>query len=119
MTAGTARIWTMASPVAPRRILIIEDNVDAADSLARLLGIYGYRVDIARSDDAGLAAATRPEATLGPRDARVARLRGGVPAAGAGRLRGRADHRRDRVRHGIGSTAFGCGGDRPLPEKAG
>jgi len=49
-----------------RTILIIEDNADAADSLARLLGIYGYQVDVARSGDAGLAAAvaTRPDAIL-------------------------------------------------------
>ena len=122
MTAGTARIWTMASPVAPRRILIIEDNADAADSLARLLGIYGHRVDVARSGYAGLAAAiaTRPEVIL--LDLGMPGLDGYEVASrlrATGRLRGRADHRRHRVRHGIGSTAFGRGGDRPPPGQAG
>src|SRR4029079_10698109 len=41
-------------PVGPSRtILIIEDNADAADSLARLLRLQGHRVDGARGVGAG------------------------------------------------------------------
>lgn len=56
----------MVSPLSPRRILIVEDDADNADSLAWLLGALGHRVDIARSGHAGLAAAiaTRPEVIL-------------------------------------------------------
>ncbi|WP_437312628.1 PAS domain S-box protein [Sorangium sp. So ce385] len=48
------------------RILIIEDNVDAAESLQALLALYGYDVEIALSGPAGVTAARsfRPEVIL-------------------------------------------------------
>ncbi|KYG02569.1 hypothetical protein BE21_54775 [Sorangium cellulosum] len=48
------------------RILIIEDNVDAAESLQALLALYGYRVEVALSGPAGVTAARsfRPEVIL-------------------------------------------------------
>jgi signal transduction histidine kinase len=42
---------------APRRILVVDDNVDAADSLARLLGLQGHEVRVAHDGLAGLEAA--------------------------------------------------------------
>jgi CheY-like chemotaxis protein len=56
----------MALPAAGRKILVIEDSDDTADSLATLLGLLGYRVDVARSGREGLAAAmsARPDAIL-------------------------------------------------------
>lgn len=56
------------SPESSRelRILVIDDNRDVADSLAMLLEILGYQVDIARDGQQGLSAAQRfePDAIL-------------------------------------------------------
>jgi CheY-like chemotaxis protein len=43
----------------PRRILIIEDNVDGRESLARLLRMKGHTVVVAADGRQGLEAATR------------------------------------------------------------
>ncbi|MGK4006124.1 PAS domain S-box protein [Sorangium sp. So ce1036] len=59
-----------AAPACPRerslRILIIEDNEDAAESLQALLTMHGYRVQVALSGAAGVEAACsfRPEVIL-------------------------------------------------------
>lgn len=50
---------TLASEIAPVdsarcRILIIEDNVDAADTLCELLELYGYEVAVAYSGSTGI-----------------------------------------------------------------
>src|SRR5262249_28359161 len=39
------------------RILLVEDNRDAADSLALMLSLYGHEVRVARDGPSGLAAA--------------------------------------------------------------
>jgi PAS domain S-box-containing protein len=39
-----------------RRILVVDDNVDAAESLARLLGLGGHEVRVAHEGEAALAA---------------------------------------------------------------
>jgi PAS domain S-box-containing protein len=44
-------------PTAPRRILVVDDNVDAADSLAVLLRLEGHEVRVAHDGPAALAAA--------------------------------------------------------------
>src|SRR4051794_19031825 len=56
----------MASPVAPRRILIVEDHADTAETMAAFLRYRGHQVDVARSGYAGLVAAiaTEPEVIL-------------------------------------------------------
>jgi two-component system CheB/CheR fusion protein len=48
------------------RILIVEDNVDAADSLSMLLRLYGHDVQVARTGPSALqtASAFRPEVVL-------------------------------------------------------
>jgi CheY-like chemotaxis protein len=48
------------------RILIVEDNVDAADSLNLLLRLYGHDVHVARTGPTALemAAASRPDVVL-------------------------------------------------------
>ncbi|MFO1338487.1 MAG: ATP-binding protein [Burkholderiaceae bacterium] len=51
------------APVTPRRILVVDDNADAADSLATLLRMEGHQVETAYGALAGLAAIEtgRPE----------------------------------------------------------
>lgn len=53
---------TPAAPaphVVPRRILVVDDNVDAAESLAILLRLSGHEVELARDGMEGFAAAAR------------------------------------------------------------
>jgi signal transduction histidine kinase/ActR/RegA family two-component response regulator len=51
-----ARVETPASRAAPRDILLVEDNADAADMLRRLLEVAGHRVRVAADGVEGLAA---------------------------------------------------------------
>lgn len=44
----------MASQTSPKRVLIVDDNDDAADLVAELLQIYGYSVRTAYSGADGL-----------------------------------------------------------------
>ncbi len=51
---------TPATPVrtpSPRRILIIEDNIDSANSMAVLLGLGGHRVMVAHTGEQGIEVA--------------------------------------------------------------
>jgi CheY-like chemotaxis protein len=47
-TLDSAPSYAVADDLAVLRILIVEDHADGADSLAMLLGLYGYDVVIAR-----------------------------------------------------------------------
>ncbi|VTR95120.1 histidine kinase : Putative sensor histidine kinase OS=Variovorax paradoxus B4 GN=VAPA_1c17480 PE=4 SV=1: HisKA: HATPase_c: Response_reg [Gemmata massiliana] len=53
-------------PLAARRVLIVDDNPDAGDSLAELLRLSGHAVEVARSGMLGLEAARklRPDTAL-------------------------------------------------------
>ena len=48
------------------RVLVVEDNVDAADSLSLLLRLYGHEVQVARTGPTALemASASRPDVVL-------------------------------------------------------
>ena len=48
------------------RVLVVEDNVDAADSLSMLLRLYGHEVQVARTGPTALemASASRPDVVL-------------------------------------------------------
>jgi signal transduction histidine kinase/integral membrane sensor domain MASE1/ActR/RegA family two-component response regulator len=61
--AGSA---TAARPTRGLRVLIVEDNVDSADSLAHLLRRRGHETHIARDGNQGLASARalRPDVVL-------------------------------------------------------
>jgi len=54
------------APGPPRHVLVVEDNVDACDTLRALLEIHGHRVDTANDGATGLALAlaTQPEVVL-------------------------------------------------------
>jgi len=55
-----------AAPARPRKVLIIEDNVDAAESLQEMLALAGHDVHLAFDGPSGIAAARRllPEVIL-------------------------------------------------------
>jgi PAS domain S-box-containing protein len=59
----TDRLPSVVSSAAPRRILVVDDNVDAAETLAMLLRMGGHTVEVAH--DGGTAirivSASRPE----------------------------------------------------------
>ena len=55
-----------ASPPTTRRVLVIEDNLDAAETLAELLGLAGHEVEIAHDGPAGFrkALSSRPDVVV-------------------------------------------------------
>ena len=48
---------SQATPAASTRVLVVDDNEDAADSLATLLGVMGYDVRIAYDGPEAIVAA--------------------------------------------------------------
>ncbi|MCK6549177.1 response regulator, partial [Myxococcota bacterium] len=64
-SSATEPSTTHGSPTA-RRVLVIEDNVDGADSLREILELEGHVVDVAYDGPTGLEKArrTRPEVVL-------------------------------------------------------
>ena len=102
-----------------QRILVVDDNQDAADTLARCCGMLGADVRVAHDGAAGAERARRLPADVG-----AARHR----HAGHGRLRGRAAHprqpgRRDELIALTGwgqarTAAHAGGGLRPSPGQA-
>jgi signal transduction histidine kinase len=56
----------MAAPVTPRRVLVVDDNVDNAESLALLLRLGGHEARTAQTGPGAIAAASefRPEVVL-------------------------------------------------------
>src|SRR5690606_29101423 len=65
-TAPSAKPEGHAPGVVPRRILVVDDNQDAADSLAQLLSLRGHDVHTAYDGHAAIAAAAElePDAVL-------------------------------------------------------
>lgn len=57
---------TAATPATSPRVLVVDDNADAADSLATLLGVMGYEVRTAYDGPEGIEAADdfRPAVAL-------------------------------------------------------
>ena len=50
----------------PRRVLVVDDNLDAAESLAALVELLGHKATVIHDgrDALGAAAAERPDVTL-------------------------------------------------------
>ncbi len=63
--AGSRDVSTHAQPVS-RRVLVVDDNVDSADSMAMLLRAHGHEVETANDGEEALALAERlrPDAVL-------------------------------------------------------
>ncbi len=55
-----------ATNPAPMKILVVDDNYDAAESLQMLLALWGHEVEVANDGPAALAAAShyRPDVVL-------------------------------------------------------
>jgi CheY-like chemotaxis protein len=70
LSAPARREVTLESPVqgahARRRVLVVDDNADCADSMAELLAIVGFEVKVARDGNAAIDMALRftPEVIL-------------------------------------------------------
>jgi CheY-like chemotaxis protein len=64
--AEAGRERDAAAEAKPRAILVIEDNLDAGDTLAEILELQGHRVHVARDGRSGLALAReqRPDVVL-------------------------------------------------------
>jgi CheY-like chemotaxis protein len=100
-------------PRQAQRVLVVEDNRDAADSLRLLLGLYGYEVAVAYCGHDGVRAAQqhRPDVVLcdiglpGLDGYAVARRLRGNPATAQARL--------------IAVTAYGRDEDRRRSHEAG
>ena len=62
----TGEVTSARSPNSGRRVLVVDDNVDGAESLAKVLQIYGHETRIAHSGPAALDAARpfKPELVL-------------------------------------------------------
>ena len=94
-------------------MLVVDDNVDGADSLARLLRMDGHSVQLAHDGPAALTAAEefRPDAVV---------LDIGLPGMSgfevARRLRGRPESRRIML---VAVTGYGREEDRVLAHEAG
>ena len=106
---------SIAEPAQPGslRILVIEDNVDAADTLRDLLELFGHQVEVAYTGSQGIEAAHRfhPEVVLcdiglpGMDGYAVARQLRKDPATASVRL--------------VALTGYGRDTDRQLAEEAG
>ncbi|MBX9583790.1 MAG: response regulator, partial [Gemmataceae bacterium] len=102
-----------AGPARRRRVLIVEDSRDAADSLRVVLEAFGHRVEVAYTGPDGVRAAEefRPEAVVcdiglpGLDGYGVARAVRGNPATAAARL--------------IALTGYGTEDDRRQSREAG
>jgi two-component system CheB/CheR fusion protein len=104
------------------RVLVVEDNRDAADSLRMLLEAYGYDVEVAYSGPDGVRAeeARRPEAVIcdvglpGMDGYRVAEALRGNPATASARLIALTGYGRDEDRR----RALEAGFDEHLTKPA-
>jgi len=55
---------TVPAPRQPARVLVVDDNVDAAEAIATLLQFSGYQIDVAHDPHDALAIAERAQPDL-------------------------------------------------------
>ena len=101
------------APVRPRRILVVDDNVDAADSLATLLKLDGHEVEAVYGAVAALAAIDAHEPDVVLLDIGMPQMDGYEVAR---RIRGRSAIRRMRL---VALTGYGQDADLTRAEAAG
>jgi len=110
-TAGGAR--AAAIELRPERILVVDDNVDAADSLSRLLRLQAHEVRVAYDGLAALAAARDMNPDVVLLDIGLPKMDGLEVARS---LRARADGPRPLL---VAMTGFGQAEDRARTAAAG
>jgi CheY-like chemotaxis protein len=103
----------MAGPTPRRRILVVDDNVDAAESVSRLLRLRQHEVMVVHDGHAALAAAEQMNPEIILLDLGLPDLDG---IAVARRLRERTEGPRPLL---VATTGFGQAGDRARTAAAG
>jgi CheY-like chemotaxis protein len=102
-----------AEPIAePRRVLVVDDNQDAADSMAMLLRFEGHQVEIAYSAEEALG-------LLGRFDPQVALLDIGLPGMDGYELARRIRKAGFEELHLIALSGYGQREDRARSQEAG
>jgi PAS domain S-box-containing protein len=113
-SAQTTRIDVMADGALPtRRILVVDDNEDAAETLAALLRLKSQKVEVAHGGPAALEAVRRFEPEMIFLDIGMPGMDGYEVAR---KLRARSDHRNLIL---IALTGFGQEDDRARSRAAG
>lgn len=103
---------SQSSP-APRRVLVVDDNEDAAESLAALLRIFGHDVSVALDGEHALALAAELQPDVVLLDLGMPRMDGHEVAR---RMRAQPWGTRMRI---IALSGFGDGSDRARSRDAG
>jgi PAS domain S-box-containing protein len=121
MPQGVRAAGDAGEAAALRRILVADDNADAAESLAQVLRLTGN--EVLTVVDGVEAVEQVPGLRPRYRDARhrhaaAQRLRSLPPPARAGRRRRTGDHRGDRLGPGRGPGALARSRLRPAPDQA-
>ena len=103
----------MSGDATPRRILVADDNRDAADSLARLLRFSGHEVSVAYDGLDALEQAARTKPEIAFLDIAMPGLNGYELAR---RLRAQANGTRITL---VALTGFGQDDDKRLADESG
>lgn len=101
------------TPSAARRILVVDDNEDAAESLAALLRLFGHEVDVAFDGEQALALAPEVKPDLVLLDLGMPRMDGHEVAR---RMRAAPWGGQIKI---IALSGFGDGADRARSLEAG
>ncbi|SHG70952.1 response regulator [Massilia sp. CF038] len=96
-----------------RRILIVDDNVDSAETLAALLGYYGHQVGIAHDGESAIAIASTTKPDIVFMDVGLPDMSG---LAAAERIRANAEPAAIKI---VALTGYGSDGDRAAAQLSG
>ncbi|UQA58463.1 hybrid sensor histidine kinase/response regulator [Polyangium aurulentum] len=107
-----AHVEEVHTALCARRVLVVDDNRDAAETLAELLRAFGHAVQVALDGPSALAIA----ATLDPE---VALLDIGLPVMDGYELAGRLSRERARRPYLVALTGYGQECDRLRARQAG
>ena len=117
--------WAAGSPTASAarrfRVLVVDDNVDTANGMARLLKLSGHEVRVAHNGEEALIVGPRASARGDAprhRPSRHGWLRTGVHAPAGGLGQGLGPDCRLRLRRGAGTRPLEGGGVPPPPGQA-